>query len=110
MKKLIAWWVQNSIAANLLMCVIIVTGVYGYFSLEREFTPAPNLTQITVNANWVGASATDIQEQMISRIEESITGIDGIDFTEARTRESSGTVTITTVSYTHLTLPTTPYV
>ena len=96
MKKLIAWWVQNSIAANLLMCVIIVTGVYGYFSLEREFTPAPNLTQITVNANWVGASATDIQEQMISRIEESITGIDGIDFTEARTRESSGTVTITT--------------
>ena len=97
MKKFIGWWVKNAIAANLLMVAIILMGIYGFFKLEREFVPAPKVTTISVSGVWLGASPNDIQEQIISRIEQAIEGIDGIDYIEANAREGSGSVTIQTL-------------
>ena len=94
MKNLISWWVKNSIAANLLMVAIFLMGIYGFFKLEREFIPAPKVTTISVSGSWLGASPIDIQEQIISRIEQSIEGIDGVNYIEARAREGNGTVTV----------------
>lgn len=94
MKYLISWWVKNSIAANLLMVAIFLMGIFGFFKLEREFVPAPKVTTVSVAGTWLGASPSDIQEQIISRIEQSIEGIDGVNYIEARAREGSGTVTI----------------
>ena len=97
MKRLISWWVKNAIAANLLMVGIILMGVYGFFKLEREFIPAPKITTINVAGTWLGASPNDIQEQIISRVEQAIEGIDGINYIEANARESRGNVTIHTL-------------
>ncbi len=94
MKNFLAWWVKNSIAANLLMVAIVIMGVYGFFKLEREFVPAPKVTTISVSGAWLGASPNDIQEQIITRIEKSIEGIDGINYIEANAREGSGSVTV----------------
>lgn len=94
MKSLISWWVKNSIAANLLMVAIFLMGIYGFFKLEREFTPAPKVTTIEVSGSWLGASPNDIQDQIISRIEQSVQGVDGINYIEANAREGSGTVTV----------------
>lgn len=97
MKRLIGWWVKNAIAANLLMVAIILMGIFGFFKLEREFIPAPKVSTINVSGTWLGASPNDIQEQIISRIEQAIEGIDGINYIEANARESSGSVTIHTL-------------
>ena len=94
MKSLISWWVKNSIAANLLMVAIFLMGIFGFFKLEREFIPAPKVTTINVSGSWLGASPNDIQEQIISRIEQSVEGLDGINYIEARAREGSGSVTV----------------
>ncbi len=97
MRKLIAWWVKNAIAANLLMVAIILMGIFGFMRMEREFIPAPKLTTISVSGAWLGASPNDIQEQIISRVEQAIEGIDGINYVEANAREGSGSVTIHTL-------------
>jgi multidrug efflux pump subunit AcrB len=94
MKSLISWWVRNAIAANLLMIAIFLMGIYGFFKMEREFIPAPKVTSINISGSWLGASPNDIQEQIISRIEKSIEGIDGINYIEARAREGFGSVTV----------------
>lgn len=94
MKRLISWWVKNAIAANLLMVAIFLMGIYGFFKLEREFVPAPKVSTINVSGAWLGASPNDIQEQIISRIEQSIEGLDGINYIEANAREGSGNVTV----------------
>jgi len=36
MRSLIAWFVKNPVAANLMMFVMFVTGIFGYMNLERE--------------------------------------------------------------------------
>ena len=96
MNGMIAWWAKNPIAANLLMVAIIVTGIFGFFNLDREIVPRPKVSQIEVSSAWQGASPRDVQEQIITRIEEAVADLDGVDFLEARAFEGGGRVTIKT--------------
>ncbi len=96
MRGLIAWWARNTVAANLLMVGIILMGIVGFFKLEREFFPTITINGMTVSAAWQGASPSDVEEQLITRIEDAVAGIDGIDYLEATAREGSGSVNIRT--------------
>ncbi len=96
MKKLIAWWARNSVAANLLMVAIILAGTVGFFKLEREFFPSTTINGMTVSAVWLGASPSDVEDQIITRIEDAVTGLDGIDYIESTAREGIGQVNIRT--------------
>lgn len=96
MKNLIAWFVKNPVAANLIMLSLIVAGILGYLKLEREFIPQVTVNGMTVNAVWQGASPRDVEEQLVVRIEEAVDGLDGIDYIESTAREGSGSVNIRT--------------
>lgn len=97
MNRFIGWWVNNAIAANLLMFIIFVMGIVGFNKLEREFIPTTDFNQINISSVWQGASPNDMQEQIIFRIEEAIEGIDGIDYVEANAREGRASVSVITL-------------
>ena len=96
MKTLIRYFVRNPVAANLLMILMVLGGVFGYFSLEREFVPKFTVNGMTVSITWPGASPRDVEEQLVVRIEEAVDGLDGIDYIEGNAREGAGTVNIRT--------------
>ncbi len=96
MRGLVAWWAKNTVAANLLMIAILLMGIVGFNKLEREFFPTITVNGMSVNVGWQGASPTDVEEQLITRIEDAVTGIDGIDYIESSAREGGGTVNIRT--------------
>jgi len=96
MKGLIAWFVKNPVAANLLMVAMFVCGIFGYFNLEREFLPSATANGMTVNVVWNGASPRDVNEQIVTRVEEAVDGLDGIDYIEANAREGGAEITIRT--------------
>ena len=96
MKTLIAWWAKNSVAANLLMIAIILMGAVGFNKLEREFFPTLSINGMTVSAVWQGASPSDVESQIITRIEDAVAGLDGIDYIESSAREGFGSVNIRT--------------
>jgi multidrug efflux pump subunit AcrB len=90
----IAWWAKNPIAANLLMIAIIVAGVMAFFQIEREVFPSADFNGATVSVAWPGASPQEIEEQIILRIEEAISGIDGIKHIESTAQENSAEINI----------------
>ncbi len=94
MNGLIAWWVKNPIAANLMMVAIIIAGVYGYFRIEREVFPSASFTGATISVAWPGASPREIEEQVIFRIEEAIAGIDGVEHVDATARENGAEINV----------------
>jgi len=96
MKYIVTWFVKNPVAANLLMLMMFVLGIFGYNNLEREFIPQTTVNQMSVSVSWPGASPRDVVEQLVVRIEEAVEGLDGIDYIEGNAREGSGSVTITT--------------
>ncbi len=96
MRGLIAWFVKNPVAANLLMVAMFVAGIFGYLNLEREFLPGVTVNGMTVSVTWNGASPRDVNEQIVTRVEEAIDGLDGIDYIEATAREGGATINVRT--------------
>ena len=96
MRSLIAWFVKNPVAANLMMFVMFVTGIFGYMNLEREFIPQTTFNGITISMSWPGASPRDVAEQLVVRAEEAVDGLDGIDYIESTSQEGSGSINVRT--------------
>ena len=93
-KGIVAWWAKNAVAANLLMVMSIVAGIAGFFLLEREVFPQADFNGASVSIAWPGASPRDVEEQIVTRIEEVMADIDGLKRMTGVAREGVGYVNL----------------
>ena len=91
---IIAWWARNSVAANLLMIMAIVFGILGFSRLEQEVFPSADFNGASVSISWPGASPTDVEEQIVTRLEEVLADLDGLKRMEGTAREGVGYVNL----------------
>lgn len=94
MSGMVSWFARNAVAANLLMVVAFIGGVLGFNSMEREMFPVVPVAGASVTMTWNGASPQDVEEQIITRIEEAVADIDGLDRITSVARESFAVVNI----------------
>ncbi len=92
---LIAWWVRNPVAANLLMVVIVVSGLFAWRGIEKELFPPVELPTISVQYIWPGAAPKDIDQQVINRVEAAIRNIDNLYRYNSQSTEGFGSITLT---------------
>ncbi|WP_372766640.1 efflux RND transporter permease subunit [Pseudoalteromonas sp.] len=91
---LIAYFANNSVAANLMMFFIILMGVVSYFTIQRQMFPSIEINYITVNANYPGASPQEIEEGILIKIEEAIKDITEIEKAISRAFRNGGRLTL----------------
>ena len=96
MNGLVAWWARNGIAANLLMVVAFIGGIFGFLSLEKEAFPAADFNGASVSIAWPGASPQDVEDQIVVRLEEVVADIDGLKRMTGTAREGVGYVNLET--------------
>ena len=94
MSGVIAWWTKNPIAANLLMVAIIIAGLFGFSNVEREVFPSADFNGASISVAWPGASPQEIEEQIILRIEEAVSGVDGIKHIDSTASENVANINI----------------
>jgi len=91
---IINWFARNAVAANLLMVILLVGGLYSVFTIKKESQPPIETNYITVNMPFLGASPEDVEEGVLVKIEESIQDIEGIREIMSTGRRGGGTVQI----------------
>ena len=98
MQNLIAWFVKNPIAANMLMIFILVAGFFGIRNMGNEMFPTviPNAVQIIVP--YPGAGSAEVEEQVVKRIEEAVSEVEGIKEIRSISRQGSGRVVVEAIS------------
>ena len=94
MSKIINWFVNNTVAANLSMVIIIVSGIFTIPNLDLEVFPSIEPQVITVSVAYPGASPSDVEEAICIPIEENLQGLEGVKKISSNSSENSGTVTI----------------
>lgn len=94
MNAIVAWFARNAVAANLLMLVAFVGGVFSYFQMEQEMIPVVQVTGASVSIAWPGASPQDTEEQLVTRIEEAVADLDGLKELTSTAYEGGGSVFI----------------
>lgn len=94
MNGIVSWFARNSVAANLLMFIFFAGGVFGYSAMEREMFPVVKVSGASVSVAWTGASPRDIEDQIVTRIEEAVADINGLDRITSIASEGFGVVNI----------------
>ena len=94
MNKIINWFVNNTVAANLSMVIIIVSGIFTIPNLDLEVFPSIEPQVITVSVTYPGASPSDIEEGICIPIEENLQGLEGVKKISSNSSENIGTVTL----------------
>jgi len=79
MHKLIEYFADNPIAANLMMMFLLIGGLSGLGSIDKEMFPAFNLDIVRVSVAYPGAGPREVEQQICIRIEEALEGLEGID-------------------------------
>jgi len=82
----------NHVAANLLMFVLVIAGIIKMFSMKQEIFPEVTLDMIQVMVVYPGAGPEEVEEGIILKIEDNLTGIDGIKEITSTASEGLGVV------------------
>ena len=94
MKKTVAWFAENHVAANLLMLFLLLAGALTGLTMKLEVFPEASLDRINVSVVYSGASPAEVEEGIVRKIEESVSGLAGIKKIDATAMESYGNVSI----------------
>lgn len=70
---------QHPVAANLLMAVMLLTGVWGISKLNVQFFPNFEVEVVTVRTLWTGAAAEDVEAALTIPLEQALRTTDQLD-------------------------------
>ncbi|MFD2179019.1 efflux RND transporter permease subunit [Veronia pacifica] len=91
-KGLIAYFANNSVAANLLMIFILIIGLISYFTIQRQMFPNIDLNYVSITASYPGASPQEIEDSILIKIEESLKDVTEIKKMTSRASRASGSL------------------
>ncbi|MFB9140097.1 efflux RND transporter permease subunit [Maritalea porphyrae] len=93
-RNLLEIFVRHKNAANLLMVLLILFGVWGMSKLNRQFFPSLEVGVINISMSWSGASADDIRKNLLQVVEPTVRFLDGVKSMSSTAREGRGTITL----------------
>ena len=91
---ILEYFAANPVAANLMMCILLIGGFISVSSITSQSFPTLSLGQINVTVPYPGATPSEVEESITRRIEEAVLGIDGVKRVTSRAYENSGAVSI----------------
>ena len=92
--RLVAWFAENSAAANILMIFFIIAGLGSIGAMVKETFPIIDPRIINVTVPYPGATPQDVESGITRRVEEAVIGIQGVDRVESNAEEGIGVITI----------------
>ena len=94
MKKIIGWFIDNHVSANLMMLFVLAAGIITVMTMKVEVFPDITPDKIAITVVDTGASPAEIEESIVNRIEERISGLEGIDEINSTAREGLATIIV----------------
>jgi multidrug efflux pump subunit AcrB len=93
-KGAIAWMASNSVAANLLMLVFLIGGLFFAGQVKQEVFPEFDTDIIRVSIPYPGASPEEVEQGVVLPIEDRVRGLDGVKRVTSFASENAGTIII----------------
>ena len=92
MNRLTAWFAENRVAANLLMILILAGGGMTAFQLRQEVFPEFSSEMISITVPYPGAAPEEVEDGVVTRVEDAIQGVEGIQEITSTASEGVGSV------------------
>ena len=90
----IAWMAGHSVAANLLMVIFLIGGLFWALQIKKEVFPDFELDIVRITVPYPGASPEEVERGIVLAIEEAVNGLEGVKEFSATASEGVGTVNV----------------
>ncbi len=91
---LIGLFARHRTAANLLMAVMLIAGVFALTRLNTQFFPDFGIDIISINIEWPGAGAEDVDTNIVQAIEPEVRFLDGVKHVFASSYEGRAVIAV----------------
>tara|TARA_R110002051_G_scaffold274981_4_gene335732 strand:- start:22126 stop:25533 length:3408 start_codon:yes stop_codon:yes gene_type:complete len=88
----VSTFIRHPNAANLLMALMILFGAFSVARINTQFFPSIDRPTITIGVTWSGASAEDVETNILVLIEPAVRYISGVDRMTSTAAEGTATV------------------
>ena len=90
----IRWFLDNPIAVNILMFAIIIGGITSLMTIQRRNMPDISLNYFAIHVPVNSGSAEDVERTIVSKIEEEVSGVEGIESYNSTATANLGSVVV----------------
>ncbi|WP_116126409.1 efflux RND transporter permease subunit [Lewinella sp. IMCC34183] len=94
MRGFIHYFIKFPVAANLLMFALLIMGTISLFQMKSTFFPETPSREIFIQVAYPGASPEEVEEGIVSKIEENLKGLTGVERYTSVSSENSGSITV----------------
>lgn len=94
MRSIIDYFIRNEIAGNILMILLFIVGVFGLNQMKTTFFPQVESRIISIQAIYPGSSPEEVEEGIVSKIEENLKGLTGIERVSSVSSENSASIIV----------------
>jgi len=94
MRGIVKYLIEVPIAGNILMIFLLIMGLVSALKMKSTFFPTVPSRTIQVQAIYPGASPSEIEEGVVTKIEENLVGVTGVERTTSVSSENSANITI----------------
>ena len=94
----IAWMTRNSIAANLLMMLLLGGGIWTAFTIQKEVFPNFLLDNVEISVRYPGAAPEEVEQGILQPIEQALRDVDSIHEITSYAREGRAYVDVQIVA------------
>ena len=77
-----------------MLLTVLVAGVFSYTQLGRSEDPNFNVPLLTAVVVWPGATAQEVQDQVMNRMERELRELDGFDYVKTFSRQGYGAISL----------------
>jgi multidrug efflux pump subunit AcrB len=94
MKRIVEFFLRNSLIGNVLIILILLFGVIGMRSMRSTFFPSAPLRFIKIQTILPGASPSEMEEGIVLKIEENLQTVTGVERVSSVSSENSATIDV----------------
>ena len=91
-RGIIAMFATHRVAANMLMFLFILAGLWALKKLNTQIVPVFELDYVSINVVWSGASAEDVEESITIPIEQELSSLTEVKKMTSTSRQGSATI------------------
>jgi multidrug efflux pump subunit AcrB len=91
---LIHTFVHHKVAANILMAVLLVAGIFALSKLNVQFFPTFSMDMATVRVEWRGAAAEDVEDGITSPLEQRLKSVANLDKITSTASQGIASITL----------------
>ena len=80
---LLSYFTRHRTAANLLLVLLVCAGLYAIPQMRAQFFPDVIVDDITIDIDWDGAGAEDVDAAIVEVLQTTLQAVDGVTETSS---------------------------